>query len=49
MSSPDELLLYNENVVPVVFFYITTRMTFPLYKKERERRSRAFPFDSNTV
>ena len=25
----------------------TTGTTFPLYKKERERRSRAFPSDSN--
>jgi len=25
----------------------TTGTTFPLYKKERERRSRAFPSESN--
>jgi len=27
----------------------TTGTTFPLYKKERERRSHAFPSDSNPV
>ena len=27
--------------------YIDARTTFPLHKKERERRSRAFPSDSN--
>jgi len=33
----------------IVFFLIDARTTFPLYlyKKERERRSRAFPSDSN--
>ena len=29
------------------FFLNDARTTFPLYKKERERRSRAFPSDSN--
>ena len=31
----------------IIFFPIDDRTTFPLFKKERERRSRAFPSDSN--
>ena len=31
----------------IIVFLIDTRTTFPLYKKEREWRSRAFPSDSN--
>ena len=31
----------------LIFFLIDARTTFPMYKKERERRSRAFPSDSN--